>query len=251
MHIQYTNLPEPRSLPEGMTLEYATQDQDCRSLERFTIRTLNAGMRTQEIIDESRESFWIIISGDGTMARGDETLQIRSRDLIITPPGVSHSLTAGDTPVKWFDVAFHSATWEITADALEDGIGDPHGDHIKGKPSLVRGEELPPQEGDSCYRYPHARPHSTLDHWDQNSSEPGARAANHVHDSHEEFWYIHEGSGHVEQNGHIFEVSAGDLIGHAPGVHHTLIAEKEPIRWYCFCMNRWLMPLVKDALVEA
>ena len=104
MHIQYTDLPEPKFLPEGTTLEYATQDQDCCSLERFAIRTLNAGMRAPEI---------------------------------------------------------------------------------------------------------------------------------------------------VEQNVHIFEVSAGDLIGHAPGVHHTLIAEKEPIRWYCFCMNRWLMPFVKDALIEA
>ena len=120
MRIQYTDLPEPRSLPEGTTLEYATQDQDCRSLERFAIRTLDPGMRTPEIIDESRESFWIIISGGGTMARGDETTQIRPRDLIITPPGVPHSLTAGDTPVKWFDVAFHSATWEIAADALEE-----------------------------------------------------------------------------------------------------------------------------------
>ena len=126
MHIQYTDLPELRSLPEGTTLEYATQDQDCRSLERFAIRTLNAGMRTPEIIDETRESFWIIISGEGTMTRGDETTQIRPRDLIITPPGVPHSLAAGDTPVKWFDVAFHSSTWGIAAEALEGGIGDPH-----------------------------------------------------------------------------------------------------------------------------
>ena len=65
MRIQYTDLPEPRSLPEGATLEYATQDQDCRSLERFAIRTLDPVMRTPEIIDESRESFWIIISGGG------------------------------------------------------------------------------------------------------------------------------------------------------------------------------------------
>ena len=147
MHIQYTNLPAPKSLPEGTTLEYATQNQDCRSLERFALRTLNAGKRTPEIIDEVRESFWIIISGEGTMIRGDETTPIRPRDLIITPPGVPHSLAAGDTPVKWFDVAFHSATWEIAEDALEDGVGDSHGDHVQGKPSLVRGEELPPQEG--------------------------------------------------------------------------------------------------------
>ena len=66
---------------------------------------------------------------------------------------------------------------------------------LRVSPHWSGAKELPPQEGDSCYRYPHARPHSTLDHWDQNSSEPGARAANHVHDSHEEFWYIHEGSG--------------------------------------------------------
>ena len=201
MHIQYTDLPEPKSLPEGATLEYATQDQDCRSLERFAIRTLNAGMHTPELIDESRESFWIIISGEGTMTRGDETTQIdretcssRRREFPIRSLLEIH-LSNG------FDVAFHSATWEITADALDDGIGDPHGDHVKGKPSLVRGEELPPQEGDSCYRYPHARPHSTLDHWDQNSSEPGARAANHVHDSHEEFWYITKVQGMSNKTG--------------------------------------------------
>ena len=248
MHICYADLPAPKSVPEGIVLAYPTQNQDCRWLEQFAIRTVNPGMRTPEIIEDSRESFWIIISGEGTMVRDGETSPVRQRDLIITPPGVTHSLTAGDSPVKWFDLAFHSTVWKVAADALRSGIGQPHGAHVQGKPTLIHGEALPPQVGDTCYRYPHARPHSTLDHWDQNSSEPGARAANHVHDSHEEFWYIHEGSGHVEQNGRIFAVSAGDLIGHAPGVHHTLIAEKEPIRWYCFCMNRWLMPLVKDAL---
>lgn len=247
MHVRYVDVPTSKSVPEGTILEYQTQNQDCRTLGRFAIRTVNPGMSTSEIVDESREFFWIVISGDGTIIRGDEIFPVRSRDLIITAPGASHSLTARDETVKWFDVAFHSAIWKTAADALENGVGESHGDHVHGKPALVRGDTLPLQVGDTCYRYPHARPHSTLDHWDQNSSEPGARAATHVHDSHEEFWYIHEGSGHVEQNGRIFEVSAGDLIGHAPGVHHTLIVDREPIRWYCFCMNCWLMPLVKDA----
>ena len=47
---------------------------------------------------------------------------------------------------------------------------------------LIEGEKLPPQEGNTCYRYPHARPHSTFDHWDQNRNEPGTRAADHVHE---------------------------------------------------------------------
>ena len=47
----------------------------------------------------------------------------------------------------------------------------------------------------------------------------------------------------------MFAVTVGDLIGYALGIHHTLIANKEPIRWYCFCMNRWFMPLVKAVLV--
>ncbi|MCZ6677960.1 MAG: cupin domain-containing protein [Candidatus Poribacteria bacterium] len=248
MHVRYVDLPAAKSVPGGTILEYPTQTQDCRTLERFAIRTLESGMHTPEITHHSHESFWIVTSGEGTMRHDGENFDVRARDMIITPPGAAHSLTAGDSPVKWFDLAFHSAVWKIAADALENGVGEPHGDVAQDRPSLIQGETLPPQVGDTCYRYPHARPHSTLDHWDQNSSEPGARAADHVHESHEEFWYIHEGSGHVEQNGRIFEVSAGDLIGHAPGVHHTLIAEKESIRWYCFCMNRWLMPLVKDAL---
>jgi mannose-6-phosphate isomerase-like protein (cupin superfamily) len=248
MHIRAIDLPAPDSVFGETILEYPTQTQDCRSLERFALRTLEIGNRTAPFIDNTRESFWIIISGRGTMTRGNEIFSVRPRDLVITPPGVSHSLASGDVPIKWFDVAFHAAVWSIAEDSLEKGIGDPHGDHVQGAPTFVRGEELPPQIGNTCYRYPHARPHSTLDHWDQNSNEPGTSAANHVHDSHEEFWFIHQGSGVVEQNGRLFDVSAGDLVGHAPGVHHTLIADREPIRWYCFCMNRWLMPLVKDAL---
>ena len=167
---------------------------------------------------------------------------------IIIPPNIPHSLVADQSPVEWFDLAFHAAVWQISAEALRNGIGEPHGGQIQGQPMLIEGEKLPLQESNTCYRYPHAHPHSTLDHWDQNSNEPGTRAADHVHEEHEEFWYIHQGSGYVEQDDQMFAVTAGDLIGHAPGVHHTLIANKELIRWYCFCMNRWLMPLVKDVL---
>jgi mannose-6-phosphate isomerase-like protein (cupin superfamily) len=82
---------------------------------------------------------------------------------------------------------------------------------------------MPPQEGDTCFRYPHSRPHSTLDHWDQNSTLPGARAADHVHPTNEEFWYIVDGTGHVEHGGtkgspeFSFPVGPGSLIGHPIG----------------------------------
>lgn len=249
MHLRYADLSLPQSLPNGKVLVYPTINQDCRTLNHFNRRALNSGCSTSNFIHPSVESFWVIISGTGTMKLGSETFTVQPRSLIIIPPDVPHSLVADQSPIDWFDLSFHSAVWKTAAKALLDGIGEPHGDHIQGQPMLIEGEKLPPQEGNTCYRYPHARPHSTLDHWDQNSNEPGTRAADHVHEEHEEFWYIHQGSGYVEQDDRIFTVTAGDLIGHPPGVHHTLVADKEPIRWYCFCMNRWLMPLVSDVLV--
>ena len=86
MHIQYTDLPEPKSLPEGSDdLNTRRRTKTVVLLSDSLSVPSNTGMRTPEIIDESRESFWIIISGEGTMTRGDETTQIRPRDLIITP----------------------------------------------------------------------------------------------------------------------------------------------------------------------
>ena len=250
MHIKRQDLGTPQAVPEGTILRYPVQSQDCRSLERFAICTVLPGRQTLPQQDPERETFWIVTGGAGTVTRGDEEISVGARDLIIIPPGIPHALNADDT-VEFLEVAFNAAILKIAAEALEAGVGDPHGDHVEGRPLLIRGDVLPPQEGDSCYRYPHARPHSTLDHWDQNSTEPGSRAADHVHEDHEEFWYLCSGAGQIEHDGRHFAVGAGDLIGHPPGVHHTLIAEKEPIRWYCFCMNRWLMPLVGDALARA
>jgi mannose-6-phosphate isomerase-like protein (cupin superfamily) len=244
MHICYADLGSPRAVLGGSILEYPTRSQDCRSLKRFARRTVDRARDTLELVDESSESFWFIVAGAGMMTLGDERFSIQPRDLILILPGVAHALEAGDEPVALFDFAFHSAVWEIASADLEKGVGDPHSAQVEGRPALIRDEMDSPRKG----RYPHARPHSTLDHWDQNISRPGTRAADHVHPGHEEFWYIHEGSGDVEQDDQRFAVAAGDLVGHAPGVHHTLVAGEEVIRWYCFCLNRWLMPLVGTVL---
>ena len=161
MHLRYADLSLPQSLPNGKVLVYPTINQDCRTLNHFNRRALNSGCSTSDFIHPSVESFWVIISGTGTMKLGSETFIVQPRSLIIIPPDVPHSLVADQSPIDWFDLSFHSAVWKTAAKALLDGIGEPHGDHIQGQPMLIEGEKLPPQEGNTCYRYPHARPHST------------------------------------------------------------------------------------------
>ena len=161
MHLRYADLSLPQSLPNGKVLVYPTINQDCRTLNHFNRRALNSGCSTSDFIHPSVESFWVIISGTGTMKLGSETFTVQPRSLIIIPPDVPHSLVVDQSPIDWFDLSFHSAVWKTAAKALLDGIGEPHGDHIQGQPMLIEGEKLPPQEGNTCYRYPHARPHST------------------------------------------------------------------------------------------
>jgi len=161
MHLRYADLSLPQSLPNGKVLVYPTINQDCRTLNHFNRRALNSGCSTSDFIHPSVESFWVIISGTGTMKLGSETFIVQPRSLIIIPPDVPRSLVADQSPIDWFDLSFHSAVWKTAAKALLDGIGEPHGDHIQGQPMLIEGEKLPPQEGNTCYRYPHARPHST------------------------------------------------------------------------------------------
>lgn len=77
---------------------------------------------------------------------------------------------------------------EIKA-ALEsaEGVGDPYGDAESiVNNAHIKGTTMPPQEGDTCFRYPHDRGHCSLDHWDQNSTLPTWRAADHSHISNEE-----------------------------------------------------------------
>lgn len=112
----------------------------------------------------------------------------------------------GGDGLEFFDVAWTSKVLsvpEIKA-ALEsaEGVGEPYGapENIDNNVH-IKGTSMPPQEGDTCFRYPHDRGHCSLDHWDQNSTLPTWRAADHSHVSNEEFWYIVEGEGHVEHGG--------------------------------------------------
>ena len=182
MHIRYADLSSPHPLSDGEVLVYPTENQDCRTLNHFNQRPLNPGCDTSDLSHPSVESFQVIISGTGTVQLGSETFLVQPRSLIIIPPNILHSLVADQSSVEWFDLVFHASVQQISAEALRNGIGEPHGDKIQGRPMLIEGEKLPPQEGNTCYRYPHARPDSTLDHWAQNSNDPGTRAADHVHE---------------------------------------------------------------------
>ena len=235
-------------------------------MARFDIHTLHADAVTGSVVDEGHESFWLIQAGTGTLSRaGGPPTAVGTKDLLLFPVGQPHELRAGPDGLEFFDVAFDSMALSSGAKLLEAGVGPPHGGgrdpHLPAwaaegrwkieredpRPDAISGAVMPPQEGDSCYRYPHARPHSMLDHWDQNSNVPGSRAADHSHAENEEFWFILAGHGTVEHGGTkgvhetTFAVGPGSLVGHPKTLHHTLVADKdEEIQWYCLCMNRFL-----------
>ena len=193
-------------------------------------------------IDDERESIWMVIRGSGTVRRGDALAEesLGTKDLLIFDGGEPHQFEAGADGLEFFDVAWTSKVLsvpEIKA-ALESaqGVGEPYelgaGHWERDNLDLpadrtnrhIKGSIMPEQEGDTCYRFPHDRAHSSLDHWDQNSTLPSWRAADHSHISNEEFWYIVEGDGHVEHGGgpgvpgEPFPVGPGSLIGHPVGV---------------------------------
>ena len=52
------------------------------------------------------------------MQLGSETFLVQPRYLIIMPPNIRHSLVADQSPVEWFDLAFHAFVWQISAEAI-------------------------------------------------------------------------------------------------------------------------------------
>ena len=81
MHIRYADLSPPQPLPDREVLVYPTENQDCRTLNRFNQRSLNPGCSTSDLSHPSVESFWTIISGTGTVQLGSETFLVQLRSL--------------------------------------------------------------------------------------------------------------------------------------------------------------------------
>lgn len=196
-------------------------------------------------VDPERESFWMVIRGEGTVTRGGKEGKLAAKDLLTFPAGEPHAFTAGTAGLEFFDVAWTAKVLAVPAikEALAspEGVGENYGSDDERAPDVlhIAGSSMPPQEGDTCFRYAHDRKHSSLDHWDQNSTSVNWRAADHSHVSNEEFWYIVEGEGAVEHGGAPgvpgtpFPVTSGSLIGHPVGCHHTLVASdaEKPIKW--------------------
>ena len=170
---------------------YSTEGQDCTSLQVFEIETLAAGDSASKQLEN--EGFVLIQSGSGTVARGANirvtTHEVATKDLLLIGAGEPFTLTAGDDGMEFFTVSFDAKA--DGSQLLAQGIGPAHGegalpnrpawaaeefaiadDALDLAPAHIPGELMPPQDGDSCYRYPHDRPTSMLDHWDQNSTSP-------------------------------------------------------------------------------
>lgn len=137
----------------------------------------------------------MVIRGGGTVRRGEalDAEDLSAKDLLIFKGGEPHSFEAGPDGLEFFDVAWTSKVLSVpeikAALASVEGVGDPYGDKASiVNNSHILGSTMPPQEGDTCFRYPHDRGHCSLDHWDQNSTLPTWRAADHSHISNEEFW---------------------------------------------------------------
>ena len=138
-----------------------------------------------------------MIRGSGTVHRGAGSAPLGAKDLLIFAGGEPHSFEAGSDGLEFFDVAWTSKVLSIDAvkAALEseEGVGEPYpvgaghwerdGVPLPKERSNyhIKGTVMPEQAGDTCYRFPHDRGHSSLDHWDQNSTLPTWRAADHSH----------------------------------------------------------------------
>ncbi len=199
MHIARESLVEVEGADGETVLAYPTAEAaDVQSLERFQIRTLAPGAKTKEEVDDERESIWMVIRGSGTVHRGDGgSAPLGEKDLLIFAGGEPHSFEAGSDGLEFFDVAWTSKVLSIdeVKEALQsaEGVGEPYeigaghwerdGVPLPEERSNyhIKGTVMPEQAGDTCYRFPHDRGHSSLDHWDQNSTLPTWRAADHSH----------------------------------------------------------------------
>jgi mannose-6-phosphate isomerase-like protein (cupin superfamily) len=203
MHIARGELVQVKGSEGETVLVYPTADQpDVQSLERFQIRTLAPHASTVTEVDEERESIWMVIRGSGTVHRGDGSAALGEKDLLIFAGGEPHSFEASGDGLEFFDVAWTSKVLSVEEikEALEsaEGVGEPYeigaGHWERDSIPLpeersnyhIQGTVMPEQAGDTCYRFPTDRGHSSLDHWDQNSTLPTWRAADHSHISNEE-----------------------------------------------------------------
>jgi mannose-6-phosphate isomerase-like protein (cupin superfamily) len=67
------------------------------------------------------------------------------------------------------------------------------------------------------------------------SLPPGVATERHHHKTLEEFYFILEGSGTMEVDGHTRLVESGDAILIPPGAAHQITAGPAPLRFLCCC----------------
>ena len=65
--------------------------------------------------------------------------------------------------------------------------------------------------------------------------EPGQATQRHYHGEAEEIYYLVEGTGELEIDGDLRQVSPGDAILIPPGAWHQITAGAEPLRFLCCC----------------
>lgn len=94
MHIKRPDLVPTAGADGESIITYPTAaGQDCQSLERFNIRTLEPNAKTAVETDPARESVWMVIRGSGTVRRGAalEPTSLDEKDLLFFASGEQHS----------------------------------------------------------------------------------------------------------------------------------------------------------------
>lgn len=114
---------------EGLS-NFDKESRPWGDFERFTLNeastvkiiTVNAGEEFSLQTHASRDEFWRILSGSGTVTVGDTTTEAKAGDTFYTPHGTKHRAHGGTQGLTFLEIAFGEFN-ESDITRLEDKYG--------------------------------------------------------------------------------------------------------------------------------
>ena len=111
-----------------------TQEMMHGGAERLPVNWINVGEPPARIaryrvapgrtvslhVHTGKTEYWFIIAGEGRVRIGDEHLDVREGDVVVTPPTIPHGLTnTGTTPLVFLNIVQPTGNEPITSTELE------------------------------------------------------------------------------------------------------------------------------------
>ncbi len=99
---------------DNQTIKTYTEERPWGKFERFTnneettvkIITVKPGEKLSLQYHEHRSEFWRVLSGEGKVTVGEETVNSKKGDEFFIPVGTKHTVEGGDEEMSFLEIAF-------------------------------------------------------------------------------------------------------------------------------------------------